>query len=378
MNKLKLKEKLLFGNSLRDLLNDSNVTTSTLRKISRRRGIFACNNEKSEYVQSLVSTGISPSELSEIIDSIITKEENPKYQSQIIKCQTKDCSLINILPTTFDLNSIAQEDFSNYKIIGIPTFKAIDNGKDHIELHFSIERFQMTNSSYKNITEFNGKVIIKKEKNGIDIKTTTSHSSLETKIIANKVVSYFLSELKKSGVVNERERLIKIRFNSFSNKNRVEFLKQLSQRPTGTETLYFKDTKDIGFKPEQKSTLPSDISWMQDNVSNMSLQGKKLHSTLFFKNKEFHEHIQLYKIVGFYHLDNQEYKGTCNIIYDFNGFISKEDSTAELVLSVNNLNLNDFAPNGQKCLSKGKVIQSILSEIESYKHEIFEKFKTHE
>lgn len=70
-----------------------------------------------------------------------------------------------------------------------------------------------------------------------------------------------------------------------------------------------------------------------------------------------------------------EYKGTCNIIYDFNGFISKEDPTAELVLSVNNLNLSDFAPNGQRCLPKGKVIQSILSEIESYKHEIFEKFK---
>ncbi|MCU8086610.1 hypothetical protein [Shewanella sp. SM21] len=375
MNKVNLKEKLLFGNSLRDLLNDSNVTASTLRRISRKRGIFICNNEKSEYVQSLVSTGISPSELAEIIDTIITKEENPKYQSQIIKCTKKEFSLINIVPTEFNLNTIAQEEFSNYKIIGIPSFKAINNGKEHIELNFSIERFQMTNSSYKNITEFNGKVIIKKEKNGIDVKTTTSHSSVETKLIANKIVSYFLSELKKSGIVNEREKLITIRFNSFTNKNRVAFLNELSQRPTGIETLYFKDTKDIGFKPEQNSLLPNNISWMQDNVSNMALQGKKLHSTLFFKEKKYHEHIQLYKVVAFYHLDNMEYKGTCNIIYDFNGFISKEDPTAELVLSVNNLNLSDFAPNGQRCLPKGKVIQSILSEIESYKHEIFEKFK---
>lgn len=376
MNKINLKEKLLFGNSLRDLLNDSNVTASTLRKISRKRGIFICNNEKSEYVQSLVSTGISPSELAEIIDTIITKEENPKYQSQIIKCKTTEFSLINIVPTEFNLNTIAQEEFSNYKIIGMPSFKAINNGKEHIELNFSIERFQMTNSSYKNITEFKGKVIIKKEKNGIDVKTTTSHSSVETKLIANKIVSYFLLELKKSGIVNEREKLIKIRFNSFTNKNRVAFLNELSQRPTGIETLYFKDTKDIGFKPEQNSLLPNDISWMQDNVSNMALQGKKLHSTLFFKEKKYHEHIQLYKVVALYHLDNMEYKGTCNIVYDFNGFISKEDPTAELVLSVNNLNLSDSAPNGQRCLPKGKVIQSILSEIESYKHEIFEKFKT--
>ncbi|SUI92083.1 GapS4b family protein [Shewanella morhuae] len=304
MNKINLKEKLLFGNSLRDLLNDSNVTASTLRKISRKRGIFICNNEKSEYVQSLVSTGISPSELAEIIDTIITKEENPKYQSQIIKCKTTEFSLINIVPTEFNLNTIAQEEFSNYKIIGMPSFKAINNGKEHIELNFSIERFQMTNSSYKNITEFKGKVIIKKEKNGIDVKTTTSHSSVETKLIANKIVSYFLLELKKSGIVNEREKLIKIRFNSFTNKNRVAFLNELSQRPTGIETLYFKDTKDIGFKPEQNSLLPNDISWMQDNVSNMALQGKKLHSTLFFKEKKYHEHIQLYKVVALYHLDN--------------------------------------------------------------------------
>jgi hypothetical protein len=369
------KGKLLFGNSLRDLLNDSNVTNSILRKITRRRGIFLSKNEKSEHIQALVSTGITPIELTELIDSIITKEENPKYQSQIIKCNDKDISLINSIPTNFDLHEIAQEDFANYQIIGIPNFKAIGNGMEHIEMEFNIERFQMTNSSYKNISEFQGKIIIKKEGSGLDIKATTSHSSPETKIIAKKVVDYFVSELKKLGSVNAQEKLIKVRFSDFTNEKRITFIKEISQKSNGEKILYFKDTKDISFKPEPKSTLPDEISWMQGNVSNLALQGKNLHSTFFVDNKRYYEHIQLYKLVGFYHIDHAEFQGSCHIHYDFHGYISKDDPSAELILSVTNLTLKDTNNTGKRILPKNKVIQTILSEVESYKYDFFEKHR---
>jgi hypothetical protein len=374
-NKNNFKEKLLFGNSLRDLLNDSNVTNSMLRKITRRRGVFTNNNDKSDYIQALVSTGITPSELTEIIDSIITKEENPKYQSQIIKCNKTDLSLINSVPATFNVHEIAQEDFSNYKIIGVPNFKAIGNGRDHIELDFNIERFQMTNSSYKNISEFNGKIIIKKEGSGLDIKATTSHSSPETKEIARKIINYYIKELKKSGAVDAAEKLVKVRFSDFTNENRIKFIKSLSQKSNGEKTLYFKDTKDISFKPEPNTVLPEEIAWMEGNISNLALQGKNLHSTFFVDNKKFYNHIQLYKIVAFYHLDHAEFKGSCHVNFDFQGYLSKEDPHAELILSVTNLVLKDKNNTDNRSPTKSWIIQEILSEIEFYKYIFFDQYK---
>ncbi|MFT5717604.1 MAG: hypothetical protein ACI9T7_001800 [Oleiphilaceae bacterium] len=374
-NKQNFKGKLLFGNSLRDLLNDSNVTNTVLRKITRRRGIFIYKNEKPDHIQALVSTGITPIELTEIIDSIITKEENPKYQSQIIRCNDNNLSLINSVPIDFNLRNIAQEDFSNYQIIGVPNFKAVGDGKDHIELDFSIERFQMTNSSYKNISEFQGKIIIKKENGEVDIKATTSHSSPETKEIAKKVVDYFVNELKKSGVINIKENLIKVRFSDFTNENRISFIKELSQKSNGEKTLYFKDTKDISFKPEPGSVLPDEISWMQENISNLALQGKNLHSTFFFDNVNFYKHIQLYRVVAYYQLDHLDFKGSCQVNFDFHGFLSKEDPHAELILSVTNLKLNDNGNTDIRSLSKNKIIQVILSEIEMYKYTFFEKYR---
>lgn len=374
-NKNNFKGKLLFGNSLRDLLNDSNVTNSVLRKITRRRGIFIYKNDKSDHIQALVSTGITPLELTEIIDSIITREENPKYQSQIIKCNDKNLSLINSVPVTFNLRDIAQEDFSNYQIIGVPNFKAISDGRDQIELDFTIERFQMTNSSYKNISEFQGKIIIKKEGNGLDIKATTSHSSPETKEIAKKVVDYFVRELKKSGVIDIAEKLVKVRFSDFTNENRIKFIKSLSQKSNGEKTLHFKDTKDISFKPEPNTDLPDEIAWMKGNVSNLSLQGKNLHSTFFVDNKKFYKHIKLYKIVAFYNLDHTEFQGSCHVNFDFHGYSTKDDPHAELILSVTNLDLKDKGNTDKRSPKKSKVIQDILSEIELYKYDFFDQYR---
>ncbi|WP_351009953.1 hypothetical protein [Shewanella sp. S1-58-MNA-CIBAN-0166] len=81
------------------------------------------------------------------------------------------------------------------------------------------------------------------------------------------------------------------------------------------------------------------------------------------------------KNAAYYQLDHLDFKGSCQVNFDFHGFLSKEDPHAELILSVTNLKLNDNGNTDIRSLSKNKIIQVILSEIEMYKYTFFEKYR---
>ena len=79
-------------------------------------------------------------------------------------------------------------------------------------------------------------------------------------------------------------------------KTESNFLNKLSKEQTSNE-LYFKDTRDLGFCPDETQTLPDDISWMQEKITNLLLQGKNLNSTvLSLGKKRYHEYMKVYRV----------------------------------------------------------------------------------
>ena len=253
-------------------------------------------------------------------------------------------------------------------MLGNPSFKSVENDLNHIELDFSIERYDYTQSWNKNTSQFSGKVKFRKKDETLDINISLSHTSEETKEVANKIAADVINKLKEVGCVKNSEKTKKIRFKDFTNTNRVKFLQELSRKQLNQE-LYFKDTKDIGFCPDTSMDFPDEISWMQEKVRNLVMQGKELHSTFFIKNKELHKHIQMHKIEASYSFDFSEYSGTCVISFEFPDFITKDSADAELLIRVNGVRFKE----NKTGITQSKMKEILLSQLEESKLALYKE-----
>ncbi|MGY3912701.1 hypothetical protein D3C87_1192130 [compost metagenome] len=362
------KYVLPYGDNLRDLLNDSLITKSDLRAILRKRGVFTYADEKPDQVPLIVRTGVTPKEFADILEKVKTKEENPKLQTQTVKCIKGDHTLKAMLPANLDLSRVINKPFSNYKLIGSPSFKTIDGDSNNIELAFTIERYDYSKSWDKNTTLFSGKVRLKKEKDSVDVNISLSHTSSETKDVASTITSTLIHEMKSSGFIDKREELKKILFSDFSNENRVLFLQRVSQNPIDCE-LYFKDTKDIGFSPDESQKLPTEMSWMEKKISTLILKGSGLHSTFFVQDKALHKHIKLHSLEADYTFDYTNFSGTCHITFDFPEFTIKKDVKSELAIRVNSIKFKK-----KEGISTSKVKEMLLSQLDKAKIKYYEVY----
>jgi len=363
-----VKNILPYGDALRDFLTDGNISKSDLRSILRNRGIFTLDDDKATTIPLLVRSGITPSELVELYQNINEIEEEPKALTQTIKCNPGEIDLLSIVPSSDEIHQLVKKPFSNFELIGIPNF--VSNNQDEVELDFTIERTDHTKSWDKNTKQFSGKVRFSKKDDEVDINISLSHTSTETKEVASSISKEIVKRLKTAGHVNNDEQIRKIRFNDFTNENRVTFLNHLSKNHTVNE-LYFKDTRDLGFCPDETETLPEDIAWMQEKISNLLLQGKELHSTFFIKNKSFHKFIKVYKVEASYSFDYDDCSGSCYVSYDFPEFITKMDNSSELSIKVLNVRFKD----GSNKSLTGKVKERTLRILEQSKLKLHDALK---
>jgi hypothetical protein len=359
---------LPYGDALRDFLNDSGITKSDLRSIIRQRGVFVSVEDKSIYVPLLVRTGLTPLELAGLHDNIKIKEENPKRQTQSITCKDDGVSLMSSIPAGYSIEEVVKKPFSNYRVLGVPSFKAIDGNSDNIELDFTVERYDYTQTWDKNTTQFSGKVKFNKKEESLGVDISLSHTSQETKEVANKIVTDFIKQMKSNGHIDNGEVVRKILFKDFTNENRIKFLRELSQNKIDAD-FYFTDTKDVGFCPDESEVFPDEISWMQEKVSNLILQGKDLHSTFFIKNKSYHKYLQVHKIDASYAFQFVDYSGTCKVSFEFPDFIAKQDLSSELIIRVSGIRFKDNLVN----ISQSKMKEILLSQLEKTKLNLYEK-----
>ncbi|MGD6735094.1 hypothetical protein ACP5PY_01445 [Photobacterium leiognathi subsp. mandapamensis] len=221
----------------------------------------------------------------------------------------------------------------------------------------------------KNRSQFTGKVSFKKDAENVDICINLSHTSTQTKEVANLIAKDIVNTFKNSGFVDRNTSIKKIKFNDFTNESRIQFLKDLSQKQFNNELL-FRDTKDIGFRPDKSKELPDDLSWMQEKITNLILQGKNLHSTFFIHNKSYHQYIQMHRVDADYNFDYKDYSGSCRISFDFPDLVAKENQSSELVIKVINLRFNKKSVS----ISTSKLKEMLLTHLEPMKINLFEKY----
>jgi hypothetical protein len=356
------------GDYLRQLIGQTNVNPSELKRLARERGIFSSDDSKKIIGPLLIKTGLSPYEYSELKESYKEKEENPKYKTRSITWSSKS-TLHETLPEVIDYDSLLENQFGVCKLVCPPEFVAENSNPNHISLDFEMSREDLTRNFGENTTYHKGRIELKKEDGQMEVNLSLTHTAPETKDFANKLVDKVITHFKDKGHIAKYEDIKSIRFKDFSNENRVRFLNALSQQAKYS-VLSFIDTKNIHFSPdENKSNPPEKLLWMRDKIDDLSMQGKDLHSTFFVEDDSYYEYIQLFGLVCQYSYSCDGLAGKCKIQFEFSG--SSVTNETELTLNINmiNLEVNDFG------VSKNLAKKKILDSLERYKLEAYQTYK---
>lgn len=354
---------------LRQLIAQPYVKPSELKNILRTRGVFTSNEDKKLLGNTLIKTGLSAEEYIQLKESYKTKEDNPKRQTRQIKWSSIT-TLFDALPDSDpDFESLLDDNFGTIKLSSRPSFYLPDNNNPElVRLDFEIERKDITKNWGESTSYHKGYIELEKNPSSLEVQLNLCYTSKEVKDFGNKLTKFLIGSFKKDKHIVENVKIVSIRFHDFDNKGRVKFLNELSYDWNLNE-LYFKDTKDLQFSPENlDDKAPENLKWMKDTIDDLKLKGKSIHSTFFVSNKEYHEYIKLYKIACDYSFAFTEYEGTCRINYEFHDI---DSHNSELVVDITNLNLSV----SKIKISKDIIKIRLLKLLDTKKIELYEQYK---
>lgn len=352
---------LPFGELLRGFLDQPFLSKADLASLLKQRGVFIYGGEKSDTIPWLTNLLISPAEFDLLREYQNTKEDSPKVNTQMIGWNSSE-SLIDSIPDHFDINSVLDLEFSNFRVIGSPNFSPVDGNPDHLVLEFEIERNDYSKNWSTTQSQFRGSLELTKVREGQDIKVVITHTASETKYVATKASQGIVRHFKEKSKIKESEEIRKIELGTFSNPARVQYFLLLSLK-IKSALLKFEDIVDIEISPDPASKLPDKIEWMEERINDVKLNGKGLQYTFFVQDEQLHSYVFLYQVVARFRFDYKGVLGRCIVSIGFPEFERTKDSASELEVNVKNVSF-DQPP---KYLSKGDMIKVILREFDCVK-----------
>jgi hypothetical protein len=356
------------GDYLRQLIGQTNINPSELKKLARKRGIFTSDDSKKTIGPLLIKTGLSPYEYSELKESYKAKEENPKYKTRSITWSSES-SLHEALTEIVNYDALLDDQFGVCTLVRPPEFVAENSNPNNISLDFEISREDLSRNFGEITTYHKGRVEFKKEADQMEVNLSLTHTAAETRDFANRLIDHVIKNYKDGGHIAEDEDIKSIKFKDFTNKGRVTFLNALTQH-VKYSVLSFVDTKNVHFSPdENKSNPPNELMWMKNKIDDLAIHGKDLHSTFFVQDDRYYDFIFLFGLVCQYSYACEGFSGKCKIQFEFTD--SKVTNESELTLNINmiSLDLNDLG------VSKNKAKKEILDSLEKYKLEVYQTYK---
>lgn len=359
---------LPYGELLRGFMEQSFVGKSDLKNVLRNRGIFTRNIEKHDTIPILSSTILSPSEFDYLRECQNLKEDNPKVITQTIEWQSEN-TLFDSVPEKFDVSSILDLEFSNFRVVGSPNFVPVDGDPNCIRMDFSVEREDMSKNWAANKSIFPGSLELKRIEEGSNVKLVVTHTANETKYVASKVSTKLVNHFKDKGHIDSSKSIEKILFSRFSNSSRIEYLLSLTEN-CSSNVFDFVDIVDIEFSPDTKNPLPEGIDWMEQKIEDLKLNGKALHQTFFFSDKSYHDFLHLYKVDSKFKFDVQGLTGQCVMSIGFPDYGREKELDAEMEVNIRTMSFN-IPP---RSISKSAIKQILLKEIENQKIANFKQY----
>ncbi|MEH1008437.1 hypothetical protein VDP25_11880 [Winogradskyella sp. ECml5-4] len=364
------KEFLPQGDNIRQLLVKSNISQSNINLLLREKGVYLGHSEKNNSVPLLMKSIISPNDFETLYSTQKTKEDSIKYRTASINCSS-DFNVSEIFSDALDLNQSIIEKHTykpNYKVIGNPSFYFENENTAVID--YKIERENLLNDWSNNKTYHEGSVILKKLQNDtIQVTIQQNSTSKETFEVNNIIINNVKKLLSQNSVIENKQDFIRIKFNDFSNSNRIKFLYSF----TAEFCLYleFKSITDIDLFLDPDIESPQDVRTFLKEIDNLKLNGKGLQNHLLLTNEIYYPKLIFGSIKFKYKINYRGMEGIANLNLSFPEYIKSNQENAELQISIDLL-LNKEYRNSR---TENEIRKKLFEFIEKKKIESFNNFR---
>jgi hypothetical protein len=335
LDRIKNGNVLPYGEQLKNLLWDSTISESDLRKVLRGRGVFASCHDKKEMIPLLTTSILSSKEFEALREMYVFKRETPKQRSSPLSI-VGDVNFSDLLPDEVNPQLLIDEDFMSFSIVGIPSFEFIGDKNNGVLLQYEVEHVDPSKNWFHEKSRSKGEVRFEKI-SGADYKIIKKHTSKETERVNNEIVKFVSKKLKESGKVAPDQRGNEILFNKFSHAERISyFVEILNYR---SKVFVFQKITDIDIKPAEGVSLPdnTELKWMEDRINKLRLHGKSLEDTFFIKEKKYHSYLLFPKLEAEYLYDTAEASVTCSVCLNFSDYPKNNEAELEVIVTVKGL-----------------------------------------
>jgi hypothetical protein len=365
------KDILPQGNNIRQLLVKSNITDASIVNLLKTKGVFLGGEKKNNSVPLLMKTLISPSDFEYLYEIQKNKEENIKHRTASIKCN-QNFELSNILNSPINLNALIKDNHTyqpNYKVLGSPAFYFED--ENTAIFSYKIERENLLNDWTDSKTYHEGSLLLKKDDDGqINISVQQNLTSKETLEVNKIIIEKVQSLLKTNLLIANNEDFISIRFNDFSNTNRIKFLYSFASNFSPHVT--FISLSDLNLYLDSSVESHKDIEKFLAEIENLRLKGKTLQNHVFINSTAYHPKLLFASIVLQFDLIYKSTKGKMYINLSFPDYVLKKLNSAEFQIQIN-FSYHRKVRNKSKI--DNEIRQKILPFIEKLKLSKFKEFK---
>lgn len=364
------KEFLPQGDNIRQLLVKSNISQSNINLLLREKGVYLGHSEKNNSVPLLMKSIISPNDFETLYSTQKTKEDSIKYRTASIKCRT-DFNVASVFSGTLDLNQSVLEKHTykpNYKVIGNPSFY-FENENTAI-LEYKIERENLLNDWSNNKTYHNGSVVLKKMSDeSVQVTIQQNSTSKETFEVNNIIINNIKELLNRNSIIQNQEDFITIKFNDFTNSERIKFLYSF----TAQFCIYleFKSITDIDLYLDPDVQSHQDVRTFLEEIDNLKLNGKGLQNHILLNNDVYYPKLIFGSIKYKYKLNCSGFEGIATLNLSFPEYIKSNQENSEFQITIDLLLNKEY----RNTRTENEVRKKILDFIEKKKVESFNQFR---
>jgi len=357
---LDVQSTIVYGAQLRILLNSEHISYGEVHATLKEKGIFVGNSDKSVTVPLLSSTLLTPSNFSELIDSSVSRDSQPKIKVSALSLVSASSDWIEplkkeLFAPDFDATgghgefSVSPEVVVKGQAISIPyTIRRQDFSKDWIER----ELF------------FDGEIVVERQGSSLKLDFVSTHSSKETEAINRRITSRISQVLHAENIVAKAEP-DRITFGSFANEERVRFFKRLTAGWQGV--LSPGSVSDIEVTLDAKGPpLPNDpeIAWMNQSVRRLTIDGERLNNIFLMANEKYYKHYHIQHMDVTFPFTDGANKGDGKVTFSFSSS-SRGEPDAELTFECSRLSFDDTVNADAKRSASSAVQHAVRALIEA-------------
>jgi len=250
--------------------------------------------------------------------------------------------------------------------LGNPTISAVGGDSEHIEVGFTVQRTKLSLDWSNEESQFNGKVSLKKIVIDGKVVVSITHTSPETKEIAEKYAKLIEDSLRNSQDIGEPTDEDQILYSTFDNTQRADFLFSLTGE-CKHEELGFLRLITLEALIDKTRKVPDNCKDLIEGFEQIRLKGE-LHKSAYCKRREIYPFVRFYRMDARFKFKLVGAEGECVVRYEFADYGTAEDEKSEFTEEIEIVNLADKSRHVPKSTVK-KPLQELVARI------VAEKFK---